>query len=179
MTMIYVENLSDDTDIAQTQALFERFGAIVSMRMKSGGSGHRSDGFGLIEMEDAAARQAIEKLNGLLFYGTILSVHEATESQLRNTEPVPASPIKDEEPPRAIMHRRYEVAEVEKVDGPGGADGDDWYRYTLTRGASQITGFHRGTRAEVTDYAAECEEAFNERNRRGKATHPLAMRRKK
>ena len=180
MTMIYIENLSDNANLAQTQALFERFGTIASIRMKPGGSGHRFDGFGLVEMGEAAARQAIAELDGLLFYGTILSVQEATEAQSRNTESVlPGSPIEDEESPRAIMQRRYEVAEVEKVDGPGGADGDDWYRYVLTRGSSRITCFHRGTQAEVTDYATECEDAFNERNRRGKATHPLAMRRKR
>ena len=179
MTMICIENLSDGTDIAQTQALFERFGTIRSMRMAAGSAGHRFDGVGLIEMEEPAARQAIAKLDGLLFGGSLLSVHEATESQLQNSEPVTALPIEEEEPPRALIHRRYVVAEVEKVDAPGGRDGDDWYRYTLTRGASRITGFHRGTEAEVTDYATECEEAFNERNRRGKATHPLVMRRKK
>jgi RNA recognition motif-containing protein len=179
MTMIYVGNLSDDTDNAQTRALFERFGTITSMRITPGDSKHRFDGCGLIEMEEFAARKAIAELDGLVVDGAILSVREATGSQLGDSALVPVSATVDEDPPQAIMHRRYNVTEVEKVDGPGGADGDDWYRFVFERGASRITCFHRGTLLEVTEYVAECTAAFNERVLRGKYTHPLALRRKK
>ena len=174
MTVIYVGNLSDDTDAARTRTLFERYGPIAAMHRTPGSSGHRFEGFELIEMEESAARKAIAELDGRVIDGAILSVREATESQLPDTAPATVPSIQDEESPYAIMHRRYEVTEVEKVDGPGGADGDDWYRYVLARGDSRITGLHRGTLAEVMEYTAECAAAFNERNLRGKARRPLA-----
>ena len=85
----------------------------------------------------------------------------------------------DEKRPRAGMRRHIEVIDVEKVNGPGGAEGDDWYRYVLARGISRITGFHRGTLAEVTEYAAESVAAFNERSLRGKSVYAYAWQRKK
>ena len=181
MTVIYVGNLSDHTDAGQTRALFERYGAVGSMRMTPRGAGHRFDGFGLIEMEESSARRAIAEIDGLVLDGAILDVREATESQRLDTAaPVPVAPNGDDESPCAISQRRYLVAEVEKVEGPVGSDGGDWYRYVLACGVSRITGFHRGSHlAEVTEYVAECVTAFNERNRRGKYTHPLALRWKK
>ena len=68
---------------------------------------------------------------------------------------------------------------MKKVNGPGGANGDDWHRYVLARGPSRITGFHRGTLAEVTEYAAESVAAFNERGLRGKSLLAWAWQRKK
>jgi hypothetical protein len=183
MTVIYVGNLSDHTDAAQTRALFERYGAIASMRMARRASGHRFDGFGLIEMEASAAREAIAAIDGRVFDGAILSVHEATGAQQHpDTAHAPGkqTPKPDDETPRAITQRRYVVAEIEKVEGPDGTAEGDWYRYVLACGVSRITGFHRGSHlAEVTEYVAECATAFNDRNRRGKYTHPLALRRKK
>lgn len=181
MTVIYVGNLSDGTDAAQTRALFERYGAIASMRMARRASGHRFDGFGLVEMEESSARRAISEIDGLVLDGAILEVREATESQRLDTAaPVPVAPKVDDESPRAITQRRYVVAEIEKVEGPDGTDEGDWYRYVLACGVSRITGFHRGNHlAEVTEYVTECATAFNDRNRRGKYTHPLALRRKK
>jgi len=181
MTLIYVGNLSDNTSAARTRPLFENFGDILSMSTKPIASRHRFDNFALIEMGESAAKKAIAALDGQLFDGALLSVREATESQmsLSGTAAVAVSHQQGEEAPRAIMHRRFNVALVEKVDCPSGATGDDWYRYELVRGASRITGFHRGTREEVTEYATECGMNFNERNRRGKALRPTAQMRKK
>jgi len=179
MTVIYVGNLSDDTDVARTRTLFERYGAIASLRMTPRGSGHRFDSFGLIEMKESSARKAIAELDGRVLDGSILSVREAAESQLPNAGPVLTPSMGDEKRPRAGMRRHIEVIDVEKVNGPGGADGDDWYRYVLARGISRITGFHRGTLAEVAEYAAESVAAFNERSLRGKSVYAYGWQRKK
>jgi RNA recognition motif-containing protein len=179
MTMIYVGNLSDDTDAARVWPLFERYGIVASLRLTPGASARRFDGFGLIEMEESAARRAIAELDGRLLNGAILSVHEAKEPPPPDVTRTVTETPPDDEPPRAIMSQRFEVIEMEKVDGPGNADGDDWYRYVLARGRSRITGFHRGTWEEVSAYAAECAEAYRERNQRRKASRPLAPPRKK
>ncbi len=179
MTMIYIGNLSKSTNASRTRSLFEGYGDILSLSMTPSASGHRFDNFGLVEMGESAAKKAIADLDGRVMDGAILSVREATESQLPKAPAAVTTEKPDDEAPRAIMRRHFEVAVVEKVDGPGGADGDDWHRYELVRGNSRITGFHRGTREEVAEYAAECGENFNERNRRGKAIRPTAPVRKK
>lgn len=58
----------------------------------------------------------------------------------------------------------YRVSSVHKSSGPGGAEGDDWYRYVLTGGRSAITGWCRGTHEEVVEHAARCAEEFNARS---------------
>ncbi|MGA7981421.1 MAG: hypothetical protein WCA32_14525 [Chromatiaceae bacterium] len=60
----------------------------------------------------------------------------------------------------------------------GGQGGGDWYRYVLSSGSAQITGLHRGTLEEVTDYARGCAEGFNFRRATGKSVRVLAYRKK-
>lgn len=179
MIMIQVKNLSDDTDAARTRDLFEGYGNIAYMKMTLRGSGHRFDGAVLIGMEASAARKAIAGLDGRLVDGAILSVRETNETPQLDAGPTPAAPVVNEDPPRAHMHGRYEATEIVKTDGPGGADGDDWYRYVLARNFSRITGFHRGTLAEVTEYATACAVSFTERNLTGKAKSPFVLTRTK
>jgi len=55
----------------------------------------------------------------------------------------------------------YCVVSVHRTAAPPLGKPDDWFRYTITGCNSRITGLHRGTLAEVTEYAEECAEAFN------------------
>ena len=58
----------------------------------------------------------------------------------------------------------YRVVSVQKTSDRALGKPDDWYRYTIVGGKSRITGLHRGTLAEVTEYAEECAEGFNIRS---------------
>ena len=71
-----------------------------------------------------------------------------------------------------ILRKCYSVAKVEVADSPVGEDEGEWYRYVLVRGSSEITGYHRGTLKEATQYAHECIEQINERNRYNKTQSP-------
>ena len=62
------------------------------------------------------------------------------------------------------LHKGYRVVSVRKTSDPALGKPDYWYRYTIVGGKSRITGLHRGTLAEVTEYAEECAEAFNLRS---------------
>lgn len=181
MTTLYVGNLPDDIDESQLRTLFEKHGTVASIRLMQGSHRRRFDGFGLIEMAEPLEQAEVDRLDGILFHGTLLSVREATASDA-DTASAAASPRIRRQPseaiPSAARTQHYEVAAVEKVDGPGGAAGDDWYRYVLASGNSQITGFHRGTLAEVREYAAGCAAAFEERSQRGKSARPLAAPRR-
>ena len=57
----------------------------------------------------------------------------------------------------------YEVISVEKVQGPDGGRGDDWYRYVINSPGSPITGLRRGSRKEVTLYVREYAEKLRVR----------------
>jgi len=61
-------------------------------------------------------------------------------------------------------HKDYRVVSVQKTSAPALGKPDDWYRYTIVGCKSRIAGLHRGTLAEVTEYAEECAEAFNTRS---------------
>ena len=81
---------------------------------------------------------------------------------------------RDAETPRSRLRSHYEVTSVEKAAVPARGQGNDWYRYVLSCGKARITGFHRGTREEVTEYAYGCAEDFNLRAATGKSTRTLA-----
>lgn len=178
MTTIFVGNLPDDTSTAHMRDLFEQYGAIASMSVRLG-SRHRFDGYGLIEMEEAAAREAIAQLDGRVFGRSILTVREAADPPQQAEADRGEAESNDDEPPSPLARLQYQVTEVEKVDGPRGAEGDDWNRYVLSSGRARITGFHRGTLEEVTAYANSCVEEFNERSTTGKSPRAPAYRKKK
>lgn len=56
----------------------------------------------------------------------------------------------------------FEVASIEKTATPDGSDGS-WYRYVLENGRSTVTGYRRGTRKQVAEYANRTAEELNER----------------
>ena len=72
--------------------------------------------------------------------------------------PLPADASSDK------LHKDYRVVSVEKTGDPALGNQDDWYCYTIVSGKSRIKGLHRGTLAEVTEYAEKCAEAFNIRS---------------
>ena len=85
----------------------------------------------------------------------------------------------DDELPSILIRHHYEVASVERAELPDDGKGTDWYRYVLSSGRSCITGFHRGSLEEVTEYAAGCAAAFNQRNLTGKSARVSAVNPKK
>lgn len=55
------------------------------------------------------------------------------------------------------------VVSVEKSEAPEGAGGDNWYRYVIERGSSQIVGNMRGSLQKVKKDVNEFVENLNER----------------
>ncbi len=55
------------------------------------------------------------------------------------------------------------VVSVEKSEGPGGADGNDWYRYVIDSPGSPITGYRRGAKRDILKYLNECTSKLEER----------------
>jgi RNA recognition motif-containing protein len=74
---IYVGNLpwsSSEDDVRDT---FAQYGEVISAKIIYDRETGRSRGFGFVEMEDAAADEAINELNGSDLGGRSLKVNEA------------------------------------------------------------------------------------------------------
>jgi RNA recognition motif-containing protein len=183
MTTIYIGNLPNDTTAERAKRLFSNYGEVQSIHLTPSESTRRYQGYGFVEMDEGVARRAIAELDGSVYCGAILCVNEATSAQLAQQEeiirPDTAPAAEDNVPPSNILRRYYQVVSVEKASGPGGSLSDDWYRYELQSGPSSITGFHRGTRDEVTEYATECAAAFNLRSMKGKSARTTARPKKR
>ena len=75
---IYLGNLNYKVREGEIQQVLEEYGAVSSIKIVKDHETGRSTGFGFAEMEnDAAAKQAIEELNGAEFNGRTLVVKEA------------------------------------------------------------------------------------------------------
>jgi RNA recognition motif-containing protein len=74
---IYVGNLPYTTTSDELEALFSQHGQVDSAAVIMDRDTGRSRGFGFVEMPDAAARTAIEALNGYEYSGRRLNVTEA------------------------------------------------------------------------------------------------------
>jgi RNA recognition motif-containing protein len=75
---LYVGNLPFETGEADLQALFERVGAVDSVRVMRDQATGRARGFAFVEMTtDADAQKAITELHQSQFGGRTLTVNEA------------------------------------------------------------------------------------------------------
>jgi len=81
---IYVGNLSFRATEEDLSALFAEFGEVTSAKLVMDRETGRSRGFGFVEMEDdAAAKSAIEALDGQEHQGRNLTVNEARPREPR------------------------------------------------------------------------------------------------
>ena len=83
---IYVGNLPYSTTMEDLEALFGEFGAVESARVVMDRESGRSKGFGFVEMDAAAGKQAIESLNGSEIGGRKAVVNEARPREERPRE---------------------------------------------------------------------------------------------
>ena len=75
---IYVANIPFKASEDELKELFEQHGEVSSVKIIMDKETNRSRGFGFVEMADsAAAKQAINELNGFNFLGKDLVVNEA------------------------------------------------------------------------------------------------------
>jgi cold-inducible RNA-binding protein len=82
---IYVGNLPFQATEADLRSLFADYGTVASASVVTDRDTGRSRGFGFVELADeAAAGQAIEKLDGRDFDGRQLTVNEARPRTVRS-----------------------------------------------------------------------------------------------
>ena len=175
--IILVENLGENAREEDIRSLFGQYGSVSSIRVIPGAPTRRGNDCCYLEMRGRQAKAAISALDGKTFGGSILRVGEASVRPATTSEPRRAA---EDERTRDPTRPIYEVALVEKTAMPAGVEGDDWHRYVLSGGKARITGFHRGSRAEVKEYASHCVEELNLRSGRGtKSAPPMTPGKKK
>ena len=87
MKSVYVGNLPYATTDTELKALFEPFGTVYSARIKTDRDTGRPLGYGFVQMEDAAATQAIQALDGKEHAGRSLRVNESREKSPSDRPP--------------------------------------------------------------------------------------------
>ncbi len=81
---LYVGNLSFDTTENDLQDLFEKHGQVTEVALINDRMTGKSRGFAFVTMADAAAaKAALEALNGKDVQGRALTVNEAREREAR------------------------------------------------------------------------------------------------
>ncbi len=78
---LYVGNLPFDASVEDVRAAFEAYGTVHDVTLVTDRDTGRPRGFGFVEMDDAAAKAAIEGLDSKDFGGRDLNVNEARERQ--------------------------------------------------------------------------------------------------
>ena len=80
---LFVRSLSWDTTSDQLKELFSQFGTVTEATVIMDRETGRSKGFGFVELEDTAAKEAIQKLDGVDFMGRKIFVVEARPKEGR------------------------------------------------------------------------------------------------
>ncbi len=80
---IYVGNIAFSTSEDDIRNLFSQYGEVNSVKFISDRETGRFRGFGFVEMDDDAAREAVQALNGKELGGRPLKVNEAQEREPR------------------------------------------------------------------------------------------------
>jgi len=176
---VCVSNLPNEVSEAEIRALFSQYAPVRALKRFSGEPYRKSRGFCYLDISSEAVERVVSALDGQVLYGSTLhvSLMSWTDRLLR----APGDPStekkdhSDDETPSSLRPPRYEVTSVEAVAIPEGGASDNWYRYVLSSGDAQITGFHRGSLEEVTAYATSCAEDFNLRSAAGKGTRASAF----
>lgn len=172
MLTILVANLAPEARAAEVRELFVPFGIVHSLRLNADIATGDCSGCGVIEMEGDAARAAMAALNSTMFLNRALKL-DPEPPRVRDYLTIgdTASTPKPDAPPTAAAAALnlatapvFVVDSVEETEAPGGAKGDNWYRYVLKSDRSAITGLRSGSREQVHSYASETAERLNTRS---------------
>jgi len=183
MATVFVTNLPNETSEADLRELFSEYGSIQRVRLFSAEPYRRLHSNGYFDLNSCDVERAVAGVDGHLFKGSIIRVSQVPDGPLSQdvAKDHPPGAMRDlgDDTPTIRIGNRYEVASVEKAIVPEGGQGEDWCRYVLSSGRSQITGLHRGTVEEVIEYAESCAELVNSRSATGKTTRTCAYVKKK
>ena len=85
---------------------------------------------------------------------------------------MPAARAKHKAPPKSAdkpevpsggQPQPFKLASIERTEPPKGAEGKNWYRYTITQGVNAINGYLQGNATGVKHAAEQIVGQLNER----------------
>lgn len=160
--IISIENVASNATEQEVRHLFTSHGRVVSVQLLPGASGRTRGGCGLVEMEGENAEGIVRILDRCLFKGQVLRLRPV------GTDRAPAGRTREtaDSLGRTDWRTLY-VDSVEQVTDRMDDQSDSWCRYTISGNGVSITGLHQGSVSDVTRYAQETVDAFNQRNGRG------------
>jgi len=80
---IYVGNIAFSTSEDDLRSIFAQYGEVISVKFINDRETGRFRGFGFVEMDEDAAKEAVNALNGKEVGGRALKVNEAQEREAR------------------------------------------------------------------------------------------------
>ncbi|MCP5304190.1 MAG: RNA-binding protein [Chromatiaceae bacterium] len=180
--LLCIENVPQDATEQEIQQLFSSYGNVRSVRLQPSSSESKQAASGVVEMDGVQAKGVVAALDRRLFKDAILRVQEVpveTPAQSTQVKPRQRSTAPNPAGPNNRNQNTLHVISVEEIDAAGGGQADNWCRYTITSRAASITGLRQGSVADVTRYAEEAAEAFNQRNMLGAGRPPIWSSRQK
>lgn len=164
-----IENLPRHTTEHDMRQLFSGYGKILSVTLLPGPLHSKQFDTGLIELESNKMPGTGVFPHRCSFRGTVLRItqdREAKEKRAPQNTVTPGDP--DPRRPGNRTQNVFRVASVEELFDPVNGKPNGWCRYLIKSLAGSVVGQRPGSLAEVTQYAEEAAEAFNQRNMLGK-----------
>lgn len=166
-----IDNLPRHTTEHDMRQLFSGYGKVLSVTLLPGPLHSKQFDTGLIELESNKIPDTGAPPNHCSFRGTILRI---TQDRDAIEKPAPKNTLAPGDPsepgPRRPDNRSqnvFRVASVEEVFDAANGKPNGWCRYLIKSLGGSVAGQRPGSVAEVTQYAEEAAEAFNQRNMLG------------
>jgi len=167
-----IDNLPTHTTEHDMRQLFSGYGKVLSVTLLTGPLHSKQFDTGLIELESITMPGSDAFPHRCSFRGMTLHItqdRDAVEKKAPQNTVAPGDP--GEPGPRRPDNRTqnvFRLASVEEVFDPVNGKPNGWCRYLIKSVAGSVAGQRPGSLAEVTQYAEEAAEAFNQRNMLGK-----------
>lgn len=167
-----IDNLPRHTTEHEMRQLFSGYGEVVSVTLLPGPLHSKQFDTGLIELQSNKTPATDAFPHRCSFRGTILHITQDRDAVEKKAPPQGVTPGDPGEPaphrPDNRTQNVFHVASVEEVFDPANGKPNGWCRYLIKSLAGSVAGQRAGSVAEVTQYAEDTAEAFNQRNMLGK-----------
>jgi RNA recognition motif-containing protein len=172
-----IDNLPIHTTEHELRQLFSGYGNVLSVKLLPCPLDSKQYGSGLIEIESTKIAGTGVFSDRCLFRGRVLRITQdrgATENRTPENPAAPGDPNKpDMRRPDNRGKNVLQVTSVEEVVDPATEKPNGWCRYSIQSLSGSVTGLRHGSVADVTLYAEEAAEAFNQRNMLGQRRPPI------
>lgn len=172
-----IDNLPTHTTEHDMRQLFSSYGKVMSVSVLRGSPHSKQFDTGLVELETNTSPLSGVFPSRCILRGTVLQITRFGDGPGKQVSPKTVTPEEPREPDAHRPDNRalnvFHLASVEEVFDPANGKPNGWCRYLIKSLAGSVAGQRPGSVAEVTQYAEETAEAFNQRNMLGNRWPPL------